>query len=79
MIVPIVGAQVLLPYQRAIKINMDAARIPRLVDVVTSCREKAIITSCCRKAGLCHTDIARIPRSRVLFYFLFEGRFYFVL
>ena len=77
--VPIVGTQVLLSYQEASERDTGAAKLPRLGDVADSHREKASFTSWPIKARLRHVDVARLPGLVVLFYFLVEGDFYFLL
>ena len=69
------GTRVLPLYQKAIDCNTGVENIPRSVDVGASCQEKASFTSCYRKAGLRHADVARLPNLVVLFYFLVEGGF----
>ena len=71
--------RVLLPYRKARESNLGAARLPRSRDFFASRQEKAIFTSCNRKAGLRHVEVERLPRYRVLFYFLVEDGFYFLL
>ena len=58
---------------------MGAGRLPKSRDVVVSSWEKESFTSSFRKAGLRHADVVRPPMSGVLFFFLVEGGFYFLL
>ena len=73
------GTRFLLTCWKASKHDTGLAKIPRLGDVVASRREKVSFTSCRRKAGLRHADILRLPRLGVIFYFLVDVGFYFLL